>query len=490
MSAVDTQAPDSKLQLTVKIDKPSSCLRHVIVTIPRAEVDRYFRKTFDEIAPRADLPGFRPGKVPRKLLESRFKQTALDQVKSGLVMDSLQQITEGGEFSAISEPDMDYGAVDIPDTGDFTYEFKIEVRPEFETPNWKGLELVKTEYGLSDDDVEKQLVRTLERITQGEAFDGEARVGDRLVVDIQFSLAGKDISSIDESLITLRSKLSLADTIIENFGELLTGAKEGDVREAKVTIFETSLNESLRGKQVDAKITVKEIRRVNVEALSSNTLDMLGFESADELRAFVREELERQAEYHQNQLLREQVTAKLTEGADWELPPAMVRRQADRELHRRVLELRRSGFTDDQIRSVINNVRRNIEGTTQDALRQHFVLEKIAEDLGIEPTEAEYDSEIELIATQSDLSSRQVRARLERSGQMDALRNQILERRVIETIVSEAKVSSTDGGSILKADPDEFAIEFLVAPVSQSLPEAKYDEKPEDGVESKSVKPT
>ncbi len=405
-------------------------------------------------------------------------------------MDSLQQITEGGEFSAISEPDMDYGAVDIPDTGDFTYEFKIEVRPEFETPNWKGLELVKTEYGLSDDDVEKQLVRTLERITQGEAFDGEARIGDRLVVDIDFSLDGKDISSIEENLITLRSKLSLADTIIENFGELLTGAKEGDVREAKVTIFETSLNESLRGKEVDAKITVKEIRRVNVEALSSNTLDMLGFESAEELRSFVREELERQAEYHQNQLLREQVTAKLTEGANWELPPALVRRQADRELHRRVLELRRSGFTDDQIRSVINNVRRNIEGTTQDALRQHFVLEKIAEDIGIEPTEAEYDSEIELIATQSDLSPRQVRARLERSGQMDALRNQILERRVIETIVSEAKVSSTDGGSILKAEPDEFAVEFLVAPVSQSLPEAKYDEKPEDGVESKSVKPT
>ncbi len=70
MSAVDTQAPDSKLQLTVKIDKPSSCLRHVIVTIPRAEVDRYFRKTFDEIAPRADLPGFRPGKVPESFLKA------------------------------------------------------------------------------------------------------------------------------------------------------------------------------------------------------------------------------------------------------------------------------------------------------------------------------------------------------------------------------------------------------------------------------------
>jgi len=98
MSAVDTEAT-TQLDLQVKIEKPSACQRHVVVTIPRAELDRYFRKAYDEIAPRADLPGFRAGKIPRKLLESRFKKTVADQVKSNLVMDSLQQITEGGEFS-------------------------------------------------------------------------------------------------------------------------------------------------------------------------------------------------------------------------------------------------------------------------------------------------------------------------------------------------------------------------------------------------------
>jgi trigger factor len=110
MSAVDTAAT-TQLDLQVKIEKPSACQRHVVVTIPRAELERYFRKAYDEIAPRADLPGFRAGKIPRKLLESRFKKTVADQVKSNLVMDSLQQITDGGEFSAIAEPDMDYGAV-------------------------------------------------------------------------------------------------------------------------------------------------------------------------------------------------------------------------------------------------------------------------------------------------------------------------------------------------------------------------------------------
>jgi trigger factor len=201
--------------------------------------------------------------------------------------------------------------------------------------------------------------------------------------------------------------------------------------------------------------------------------------------------LERQVEYYRTEELRKQITKILTESANWDLPPSLVRRQSDRELQRRVLELRRNGFSDDQIRSVVNSMRRNTEETTKAALREHFVLEKIAEDLKIEPSEAEYDDEIKLIAEQSDLSARQVRAKLERSGQMDAVRNQILERTVIQRIVDAATVTNVSGDSILKDDPEDFAVEFLVAPVSQALPEARYDEKPEDGAPDKGgVKPS
>ena len=490
MSAVDTEVK-SKLDFQVKIDKTAACQRHIVVTVPRVEVDRYFREAYSEIAPRADLPGFRQGKIPRKLLESRFKKTVADQVKSSLVMDSLEQITEGGEISAIAEPDMDYGAVVLPDTGDFTFEFKIEVRPEFDTPKWEGLKLTKTEFTLTEDEVEKQLVRTLERFVPGDPWDGEAQLGDRLLLDAEFTQDGRRISAFDEVLVTLRDELSLADCIVENFGELMSGAKEGDKVSTKVKILETSLNESLRGTEVEAVFKVIEIRRVNVEGLGSNVLDQIGFDDTDELRVFVRGELKRQSDYHQTQLLREQITKQLTSSADWELPSNLVRRQAERELQRRVLEMRRNGFQDEQIRTVVNSMRRNIEELTREALREHFVLEKIAEDLKIEPTEEQYEEEIKLIAEQSDATVRQVRAKLDRSGQMDALRNQILERTVIDKIVEAAEVTTVAGDSIIKKEPKEFAVEFLVAPVSQAIPEAKYDERPEDGADEKSpVKPT
>ncbi len=121
------------------VDHTSSCERHVTVVIPRADINRYFEVEFDELTPKAEIPGFRPGKAPRKLVVSRFKEHIADQVKGKLLVDCLAQVNEDHKFSAISEPDLKLDVVVLPDEGDMTFEFNLEVRPEFDMPEWKGL---------------------------------------------------------------------------------------------------------------------------------------------------------------------------------------------------------------------------------------------------------------------------------------------------------------------------------------------------------------
>ncbi len=476
----DKPAETEKMDLSVKIDKPSTCQRHVIVTVSRADVDRYFRKAYDDLTPKAELPGFRPGKAPRKLVESRFKEQMKEQVKSSVLMDSLAQVTEGGEFSPISEPDLDYQVIEIPDEGDFTYEFKIEVRPEFDTPNWKGLELEMPSYDLTEKDIDQQLGRTLSRFALGEAVDAAAEEGDTLVVNIEFRRNGNVLTYLEGEKIVLRQKLSFADATYDKFVELMAGAKEGESRTATITIDERASNEALRGAEIEMEVQLVEVRRMSVDALDANTLEMLGFDDPQELRNFVRDELTKQQKYYQHQSLRKQVTEKLTQGADWDLPEDLVSRQTNRELQRQALELRRSGFGENDLASYMNASRKNAKEMTIKALREHFLLEKLAEDAKIEADADEYDTEINLIAEQSEMSPRRIRARLEKTGQMDAIRNQIVERKVVDLIVSEAKVTKKEDKSFLTKQPQETAIDFLVAPVAQELPEAKYDEKPED----------
>ncbi len=113
-------------------------------------------------------------------------------------MDSLAQVTEAEDFSAISEPDFDYNAIEIPEKGDFKFQFTVEVRPEFPTPEWKGLALTKPVESVSDADVDAAIERVFSRYGSWEATDEPAELGDRLVINATFSTDGKTLSVLEE----------------------------------------------------------------------------------------------------------------------------------------------------------------------------------------------------------------------------------------------------------------------------------------------------
>lgn len=478
----DVQNPEKQpLTLDVKVDSPQTCLRHVVVSVSRADVNRYFKDAYDELTPEANVPGFRSGRAPRKLVEKKFKEHVASQVKGSLLMDSLEQVTAEQSFSAISEPELDFSSVVLPDDGDFKFEFDVEVRPEFETPNWKGLKLEAPESTVSDREVDAALTRVLKRLGSTEAVDEPAKLGDFLLLTAEFHDGDTMLAEMDEERIELTAGLGFRDGVCEGFGKLLEGAKEGDSRTGKVTVSKEA-DSDLAGKEIDVTFTVVEVGRRKTPKMTDALLKELGdFESETELRSFISSSLERQAGYHRDQSLRKQIVAELTKDAGWDLPSSLVRRQSQRELQRQILEMRRAGFDDEMIKRLASVLRQNALTSTEASLREHFILEKIAEDESMEASPMDYESEIELIADQSDMPVRRVRARLEKSGQMDALRNQIIERKVIELVVSKATVKSIPSDdSDVQAATQNAAVDFSVLDTRESLPDAKYDNETPD----------
>jgi trigger factor len=471
-----------KLTLDVKVEKPTACERHVTVTIARDDVDRYLAEAFDELAPEAQVPGFRPGKAPRELIEKRFKRQIQQQVKASLLMDALSQVNEGDEFSAISEPDFDFDAVEVPDEGPLTFEFDIEVRPEFAMPEWKGLELEKPVRDFTDDDVDYQLASILGRYGQLVPVEDAAKAEDYVTVDITFQQDGKVVSKEQEQTLRVRRTLSFHDARLENFDKLMIGAKAGDEREAKVAVTQDSPRAELRGEEVACVFNILEVKRLELPELDENFLERLGdFENEGALREAVLRDLERQLTYHQERQIRRQITKMLTESANWDLPPDLLRRQARRELERAVMELQAAGFGEEQIRAYENELRQNSMASTARALKEHFILERIAEDQKIEAAPEDYDREIELIAAQQGDSPRRVRARFEKRGLMDSLHNQIIERKAMALIREHAKIKET---TYEPERPQVFAADIAVGGRSEedaAIPEAKYaDAGPEE----------
>ena len=428
------------LDMEVEIDQRSTCERHLAVTISRADIDRYYNKEFRELMTSAEVPGFRPGHVPRKVVETRFRKDVTERVKGSLLMDSLEQINEEHDLSPISEPDLKLDAIEVPEEGPMTFEFDLEVRPEFDLPEWKGLKIERPEYQITDEDVDRALERGLARHGQLVPFDGPAESGDYINTNLTFSHEGAILSSAKEEVIRIRPILSFRDGKIERFDELMAGVCAGETREGKAELTQDAPNAALRGATVAATFEVLEVKKLELPELTPEFLESIGdFESEADLRDAIHDNLERQQEYAQHRRAREQVTAALTASADWDLPPALLERQSRRELQRAVMELRRSGFSAEEIRAYENDLRQNSREATAKALKEHFILERIAEEEKITDEPEDYEKEIKLIAEQSDETPRRVRARLEKSGGMDVLRNQIVERKAIERILAHAK---------------------------------------------------
>ena len=427
--------------MDVKIDPRSACERHITVAVAREDIDRYFDKEYSELMPTALVPGFRPGHAPRKLIEHRFHKDVAQRVKSALLMDSLTQIHEEQDLSAISEPDIDLESVEVPEQGPMCFEFDLEVRPEIRLAQVEGVE--DSEAGPRFHAAGRGAI-VAEAAGQSWAFrrPTTGRPSRAIIspTNLRFEHEGQVLASAPEEVIRIRPTLSFRDGQVEGFDTLMAGVRAGETRRTEAQLSEDAPNAALQGQRVAAIFEVLEVKRLEKPELTAELLDELGgFELEADLRDAIKDTLQRRLEYQQRQRAREQITAALTVAANWELPPGLLQRQSQRELQRAVMELQRSGFSEDEIRAHENVIRQNSRTSTAQALKEHFILERIAEDQEIEAGEEDYEAEIELIAAQSGESPRRVRAKLEKGGSMDVLRNQVIERKVIDLILENAE---------------------------------------------------
>lgn len=475
--------PTPPLQLEVAIDKRSACERHITVKIAHEDIDRYFDKEFKELMPQAQVPGFRPGRAPRKLVENRFRKEVGAKVKTSLLMDSLEQISREQELSAISEPELDVEAVELPAEGPLTFEFDLEVRPEFDMPKWKGMVLEKPTREITAADIDYALQAVLEGRGRLVPFDGAAEAGDFVTCNLTFRHGEETLATAKEETIRIRPTLSFRDGTLAEFDRLVLGVRAGETREGSAKVSDNAAQESLCGQQVTVVFEVLEVKRLEPAQLSPELLEELGhFELEADLRDTIKDTLARRLQYEQRRRARDQIGAALTVAATWDLPPKLLDRQSRRELQRAVLELQRSGFSEEEIRAHENQVRQHSRASTAHALKEHFILERIAEEEKIDVVESDYDEEIELIAAQTRESSRRIRARLEKSGSMDVLRNQIVERKVMDRILEHAEFKEVPF-EFERADSEAIEVS-LCAGDQTEIPEAKPG-----GETSHSVKP-
>jgi trigger factor len=440
-AVLDEQAEEqaAPLDLTVDITASGPCRKHVRITVPRADIDRILNQQVDGLVNEAAVPGFRPGHVPSALIRKRFKSELADKVKQDILMQSLQQLAAGEQLDPINEPDLDVEGIELPDEGDFSYEFDVEVRPEFELPNYKGLTIERPVRNISDDDVAGYTSEFLAQYAQLVPVDEPARLGDTVIVNAKFTHNGESLREFEELPLRVRPTLRFYDAELTGFDKLLVGAQADDVRETDLKISMEADRIEMRNETVHVVFTVLDVKRLEMPEMNEEFFTRVNATSEEDLREQFKRMLERQVEYEQRRATRDQVLKQITASADWELPEDLVRKQVENAMRREVLELQQAGFTDAQVRERETDLRRNSITTTRRNLKQHFILDRIVDEEKIEVTSEDIEREIMIMALQAGENPRRVRARLIKSGVIENLEAQIRERKAVDVILETAK---------------------------------------------------
>ena len=467
---VGEESPRYRLSIDVEIQNVGPCKKHVRVKVPRSDIDHFSTEAVKEIVQTAAVPGFRAGRVPAALAKSRFRSEIADSVRQRVLMSSLEQLADENSLDPINEPDFDVESLRIPEEGDFEYEFDVEVRPEFDVPNYGGLKIQRPIREVSGEDVTAYLNRFIGQYGTLVVQDAPAERGDYVTASIEFTKDGESFRKIPSVDLQLKPTIRFRDAEIAGFDQLMLGSTAGTSKTVDIVVSNEAEQIEMRGEKLTATIVVSQVRRQQLPEMNSAFFERIGYSDEQELRDEIEGMLQRQVKYDQRQACRRQVLEKITESATWELPESLVNKQTENALRREILEMQQAGFTSQQILARENELRQQSVTSTRQALKEHFVLDRIATHEKIEVTPIDIESEINMMAVQRGESPRRVRARLQKSGVIENLEAQIRERKAVDFILNSAQFEEVEAPKSSPSD-DVQALSLSVCGMSSLVVE-------------------
>lgn len=438
-----------KLEQKVTIQDAGPARKKITIEIPESRINDATEASFKELRGEATVPGFRRGRAPMRLLEKRFGSDVRNEVKSRVVGESFQQVVEEHDLKMLGEPEIkDIEKLELPESGPMIVEVEIEVSPEFELPDLKGLEVNRTEVQVTDEQVNAEIDRFREMQGQVETTDSAAEVGDYLVGDVEVKLEDGEVAEsrrgayvrVSDPQGPTQGKGQIAGVLIEDLAGKVMGKKAGDLVVIEATGPARHENEKLCEAKLTIELKITSVQRMVPVALDK-LIEMTGYGSEQELREQVKFNLERRAKTESEQKMREQVTDAILEKIDFELPEGLSSRQTQRVLQRQAMQMMYQGASEQDIEQAQAELRAASEKEAQRELKLFFILNKAAEQMEIDVSEAEINGRVAELAVQSNRRPEKMRQEMARSGRLEQLYIQLREEKVIDKLLEDAKVT-------------------------------------------------
>ncbi|HEV2752379.1 MAG TPA: trigger factor [Solirubrobacteraceae bacterium] len=433
-----TELPESRVRVDAQVDAQ--------------EVQRHLERTARELGRDLRIPGFRKGKVPPPVIIQRLgRDTVLDQaVRDGLGHWYAQALGEAA-IAPVGDPQLQLEG--LPGQGEaLSFTIEIGVRPTATLGTYKGLEVGRREPQADESSIDEEVEALRERLARLETVERPAAAGDFVVIDYEGRIDGVAFEGGEgrDQMVELgRGRL------IPGFEEQLVGASAGDERTVEVTFPDDYANAEMAGRTASFAVTLKEVRTKRLPELGDDlALEAAGFDSLAELREDIASRLREADERKVATEFREAALDAAVAEATVDVPEALVEARAAETFERMVHQLDHQGISKETYLQISGKSEEEIVAESrpeaEQSLRREAVVAAIAEAEGIEISDDEVLEMLEPAAEQEGVKPTKLLERLRSQARLDALREDMAQRRAMELVAEEAKPISVDDAKARK----------------------------------------
>src|SRR6185369_4541783 len=422
--------------------------KEIRIEIEPAQIRSAYDRISQQYSKAANVPGFRPGRAPTSVVRTRYKSEIRSEVLRELIPEAINSAIREHSLNALGEPN-----VEVDSTAAFerlgeeplTLTVGLEVLPEVQLANYKGLEVNRRKRPITDDDVGRMIDTLRDSSASLQPVEDRAsELGDTVTVNARGNFVDEpeeEEIKVDDIEVVLGGP-----GVQKEFTDNLTGVRPDESRTFQVEYPADFSSPGLAGKKVEYTTDITSVKKRELPEVDDEWVKSLGGEldSVETLKAKIREDLEARATAESDHILREEVMKKLLDAHKFEVPASLVDHQTRHRLETVANQMMQRGIDPRNPEINWEGARDEIKGQAEEDVRASMLLEKIGEVENISVSDEEVEAEIDLIATASRQSKEQVRAALTKDGGERSIAHRLRNRKALDLLVENARITDAE----------------------------------------------
>jgi trigger factor len=437
--------------VNVTIENLGPCKRLVRFEVDAAAVDGAFETMTKDFAKSAQMPGFRPGKAPPAMVAKQYEKEIEEEVKKKLIGDTYRQGIKDQNLRVLGYPDIE--EIQFARGQALQFAATVEVNPEFELPEYRGLPAKREPAAVTDEAVDQAIDALRGQAATFEKVDRAVQEGDYVVVNYTGTSEGQPLTALAPAARGLTEQKGFwvevkPDSFIPGFAMQLVGATAGEKRTVTVDFAADFVTPQLSGKKAVYEVEVVEVKIKSLPPLNEEFAKVYGAETVEKLREGVRQDLQNERNTRQKRSIRNQLVSGLSSRIQFDLPETSVQAETRSVVYEMVSENQRRGVPKEAIEGKKEEIYKAATSIARERLKINFLFNRISEKEGIRADQHELNARIAMMAQANDMPVKKFVQELEKRQGVGDVYHQIVYEKVLDYLHDNARIEDVPAGTL------------------------------------------